>query len=176
MIRFRRWVFRQLLVRVAQTRDSDFVIGPPDTPYMRRWWVIPRNHYFNIYLHQILADDNDEALHDHPWWNMSWLLSGRYVEWMPKPPHWTTERPLPFVREEGEIVFRRAIAAHRLQLFSERVDGKLTFRREPCWTLFVTGPLIREWGFYCPNGWRHWRLFTEEGKKGQRGIGCGEQP
>ena len=28
------------------------------------------------------------------------------------------------------------------------------------WSLFITGPVIREWGFHCPNGWRHWKQFT----------------
>jgi hypothetical protein len=48
---------------------------------MRRWWVIPRNKFFNIYLHHFLHSDDDRALHDHPWWNVSILLrSGSYVE------------------------------------------------------------------------------------------------
>ena len=43
-------------------RDPDFVIGRPGKPYLLRWWVIQRNRWFNIYLHQILENDDDRAL------------------------------------------------------------------------------------------------------------------
>ena len=47
---------------------------------MRRWWVIPRNKWFNVYLHHFLRSDDDRALHDQPWWNLSILLDGEYTE------------------------------------------------------------------------------------------------
>jgi hypothetical protein len=59
-------------------RDPDFVIGRAGRPYLRRWWVIPRNRWFNIYLQEILQDDDDRALHDHPWVNCSIILRGSY--------------------------------------------------------------------------------------------------
>ena len=37
-------------------RKPDFVIGGHDDPYMLRWWIIPRNRFFNIYLHKFLHD------------------------------------------------------------------------------------------------------------------------
>ena len=64
-------------------RKPDFIIGPKDAPYLRRWWIIPRNRLFNIYLHQILRSDDDRALHDHPWINCSIILKGRYMEVTP---------------------------------------------------------------------------------------------
>lgn len=134
-------------------RAPDFIIGPHDAPYLRRWWVIPRNRFFNIYLHQILKSDDDRALHDHPWVNVSILLRGSYREVTPRGE---------FVRKAGSLVFRRAKASHRLVVDS----GKCV------WTLFVTGPVIREWGFHCPNGWRHWKQFVNERDSGQVGRGC----
>jgi hypothetical protein len=65
---------------IADSRKPDFIIGGADEPYMLRWWVIPRNRFFNIYLHHFLRSDEDRALHDHPWLNCSWLLDGRYTE------------------------------------------------------------------------------------------------
>lgn len=56
-------------------RKPDFVIGDLSNPYLLRWWVIPRNRFFNVYLHKFLRDDDDRALHDHPWWSMSIILS-----------------------------------------------------------------------------------------------------
>lgn len=147
------------LIAMSDRRAPDVVIGGHDDPYMRRWWLIPRNRWFNVYLHHFLRSDDDRALHDHPWWNLSILLRGRYVE------H-TISAGGVNVRTErraGDLKFRGAASAHRIEL----ADG-------PCWTLFVTGPRIREWGFHCPQGWRHWRIFTA-GPNGETvGRGCGE--
>lgn len=134
-------------------RDPDFIIGPHDDPYMRRWWLIPRNKEFNIYLHEFLHDDDDRALHDHPWDSLSIVLSGKGRE----------IEPAGFSRvfAAGEKIYRTAWHAHRIEL----VEG-------PLWTLFFTGPTIREWGFHCPNGWRHWKEFCDDRDSGQIGKGC----
>lgn len=134
-------------------RPPDFVISREGNAYLRRWWVIPRNHVFNIYLHEILRDDDDRALHDHPWLNCSIILRGQYREITPKGVR---------IRRRWRPIFRRALAAHRLEL----VDG------QPCWSLFITGPRIREWGFYCPKGWRVWTEFVDTRDTGQVGRGC----
>jgi hypothetical protein len=142
-------------------RAPDFIIGPADDAYLLRWYVIPRNRWFNIYLHHFKRSDDDRALHDHPWINMSILLTGSYLEHMPggvvKLRHpW---RPWAFWR----LPMRRATAAHRVEL----IDGN------PVWTLFLTGPKIREWGFLCPQGWIHWTLFAETTSDGNKiGKGC----
>jgi hypothetical protein len=142
-------------------RVPDFVIGGLGDPYLLRWWVIPRNRWFNIYLHHFLRSDDDRALHDHPWINASVLLSGSYREYMPgdvmklrKP--W---RPWAFWR----LPVRLPSAAHRVELIDFR----------PVWTLFITGPKVREWGFLCPRGWRHWTEFTSVTDNGNEiGKGC----
>ncbi len=137
----------------VMARSPDFVIGAP--AYMRRWWIIPRNEQQNVYLHEGLRDDDDRALHDHPWPNQSFLIRGRYREITPEGA---------FIREAGSLITRAATDAHRLEL----VDG------EPFISLFFTGPKVREWGFHCPKGWVHWRDFTA-GVNGELvGRGCGE--
>lgn len=152
-------------------RHPDFIIGRPGSPYMRRWYVIPRNRWFNIYLHNIVRSDDDRALHDHPWWNLSILLKGGY--WEVTPPY----RPLypemaidlfhePKLvrkwRRPGSVVLRRATDAHRLE-----VTGST-------WSLFITGRNVRSWGFWCPQGWRHWQQFVDMTNTGAVGPGCGE--
>lgn len=148
----------------AFRRPPDFLIGGPASPYIRRWWVIPRNRWFNIYLHNMLRDDDDRALHDHPWPNVSIILSGGYDEHMPRfPREWPWNRDLTTKwRGPGRIVLRRARAVHRLTLR----DNK------PSWSLFITGPVIRHWGFWCPNGWRFWREFVDQRDAGAVGKGC----
>lgn len=61
-------------------RAPDVVIGEVHRPYLLRWWVIPRNPVFNVYLHRFMRSDDDRALHDHPWSNLSILLRGSYGE------------------------------------------------------------------------------------------------
>ncbi len=158
-MRLPRFIVRRLfvwaLLRVANAREPDLVIGDD---YLRRWWVIPRNRAFNVYLHNIRTSDDDRALHDHPWINCSILLDGSYVEHT-IPAGGINRR---VVRKAGELVFRMPGAAHRLEIADS-----------PCWTLFVTGPTWRSWGFHCPRGWVHWRDFTSADGKSV-GRGCGE--
>jgi len=144
-------------------RPADFVIGGAERPYLFRWFVIPRNRWFNIYLHKIVRSDDDRALHDHPWWNVSVILQGGYVEvyrpkWLRDPNHNVSRW-----RTAGQVTFRRASALHRLEL-----------RGEHCWSLFITGPRIRDWGFACPKGWVHWKDFTGGANGEIVGRGCGE--
>ena len=138
-------------------RDPDFVIGPSDDPYLLRWWVIPRNKWFNVYLHCFKRSDDDRALHDHPWRNVSILMCGRYIEHLPGGVTKFRRRFLP--------IFRRATSAHRVEL----IDG------QEVWTLFITGPRWRVWGFYCPKGWIPWTEFVEDRPGGNAvGKGCGD--
>lgn len=130
--------------------EPDFVIGEN---YLRRWWIIPRNRFFNIYLHEINKSDDDRALHDHPWWNLSIVLKGGYHEVTPKGM---------FERKAGQFILRTGKSLHRLVIR----DGK------PAVTLFITGPRYRQWGFACPKGWRHWKDFCAPNDKGTVGRGC----
>jgi hypothetical protein len=146
-------------IRNRFRRKPDFVIGGEDDPYMLRWYVIPRNRWFNIYLHKFLRDDDDRALHDHPWVSLSFALSGEYIEHTAR----YTKR-----RGRGSVVFRTATHAHRIELV--RKDGEPV----PAWTLFLTGPKVREWGFHCPRRWVPWHEFVSETDAGNTGKGCGE--
>ncbi|WP_291295838.1 hypothetical protein [Elioraea sp.] len=155
------WLRRALLRRLnamAARRVADFVIGGEENPYLLRWWVIPRNRWFNVYFHHFRRSDDDRALHDHPWWSISVILHGPgYREHL-------ADGSAPW-RRCGAVIARGATAAHRVELL---LDEGFEL---PVWTLFITGPRVREWGFWCPQGWRHWREFTD--KTGSRvGRGC----
>ena len=160
------WLHGRLRFHVLR-REPDVVIGGAADPYLRRWWVIPRNRWFNIYLHQFLRSDDDRALHDHPWINCSLLLEGSYAEHLID---LDVEHDAPVgglmvaIRRAGDVVMRRPTAAHRIGLYCG-----------PVWTLFVTGPRVREWGFLCPQGWKHWKDFTawrDDGDSHRVGPGC----
>jgi hypothetical protein len=152
-------LFIQLLRRVATQRVPDVIIGGADDPYLYRWFVIPRNPIFNIYLHKFLRSDDDRALHDHPWVNCSVLLDGQYTE------HTIGAGGIHHLalRQAGEIKMRwTGRFAHRIEL----THGS-------CWTLFITGPRYRQWGFHCEkSGWVHWEKFTSQNDHGAIGKGC----
>jgi hypothetical protein len=153
-------------------REPDEVIGETvagRADYLRRWFVIPHArdrghwHFFktgNVFLHHFNRSDDDRAKHDHPWWNVSILLSGRYLE--------HTEDGIK-LRRPGQVVFRRAEAAHRVELLKDPKGREI-----PVWTLFLTGAKTRTWGFLCPKGWRSKDEFLDPAHPGQTGRGCAD--
>ena len=152
-------MIRSAIINWARKRSPDFVVGGSVNPYLLRWFVIPRNPVFNIYVHLFLRSDDDRALHDHPWVNLSILLDGSYTE------HTIAAGGINVrtVRNAGVWKFRSSgKQAHRIELTSG-----------PCWTLFITGPRYRHWGFHCPDkGWVHWEKFTAANDPGAVGPGC----
>lgn len=168
--RWRHWLFSLLVERVALGRTPDIAIGGRERPYMLRWWIIPKNPFFNIYLHNILRSDDDRALHDHPWFNCSIVLSGGFFEVTPMGRFW---------RKPGAIRFRSAWSLHRLELALDPSnvipDSNGDYAPRPAWTLFVTGPVLRQWGFRCPHGWISSRNFAKATDPGEIGRGC-DQP
>lgn len=145
----------EALVDFVGDIEPDMTIGPPDDPYLRRWVLRHSGIVGGLYVHQILKDDDDRALHDHPWDFDVFIVRGSYRE----------------IREgvpEGQLIkagsYRSIVAetAHRLVV----VDG-------PVWTLCFTGQRRREWGFHCPDrGWVHWKEYCDTRDSGLIGKGC----
>lgn len=179
--------FADWLIKKADHRPPDFIIEHGDGNLaVRRWYLIRRNRWFNIYLHEIIASDDARALHDHPWWNCSIILRGGYDEVRFSSYYWETVKRLGRLpsgavyddkrwRSEGDIIFRRAHTPHRLILapvYASFQPGTSPTAKE-CWSLFITGPTIRDWGFWCAQGWRHYKAFVKmDGNKSGIGKGC----
>lgn len=142
------------LIRAFQETEPTFYIGGKDNPYLKRWIIRHPDETGGIYLHQILRDDDDRALHDHPWDSDVYIIQGSYLEITP-------EHPKGKLWNAGSCRRMVAETAHRLVV----VNG-------PLWTLVFTGPRRREWGFHCPQGWRHWRDFVDARDTGSVGRGC----
>jgi len=149
----RRWLMSRA-AHIASSRSPDFVIGED---YLCRWWVIPRNPVFDVYLHLITGSDDDRALHEHPWMNLSIILRGVYAEYLPD----TNGADRVAYRRPRDVVFRKATASHRIVV-----------AKAPIWSLFITGPKVRLWGFHCPQGWGPWHEFVDPDNPGMRGKGC----
>ena len=126
-------------------RPPDKVIKQRDgSPYLERWHVIPRNKWFNIYAHRFLGDDDHKDLHDHAWWSMSFLLKGSLLEWIPT--HMGFDYQKCRIVNRFWPVIRSPGFSHRLQL-NDCTEA---------WTIFITGPVIRPWGFITRRGWIVW--------------------
>lgn len=147
-------------------RPADANIGPASDPYMQRWFVIPRNLVFNIYLHKFRHDDA-RVLHSHPWSSVSVLLSGSLAEYSTKTDAGAAEESKHAFRRVrvGDIIFRSAKMFHRIEVRSGHAV-----------TLFITGPKFKTWHFACPKGLVHWKKFvaTRDDNVSAPGAGCGE--
>lgn len=103
---------------------------------------------YHVYLHNILLHDEDEAPHSHPWeWAESLILAGGYVEQRKAfdPCGGATLRNE--VRRPGTVGSLNATEYHRI---IDVLPGT--------WTLFVTGPRVKSWGFDVPGrGHVEWR-------------------
>ncbi|MBA2411383.1 MAG: hypothetical protein H0V63_00955 [Burkholderiaceae bacterium] len=188
-----------LLARYCDGREPDFVVGHdnPDGPYLLRWYVTPWRGWYrdvapeqrtrwqrfavrisrllpNLYVHRFLRDDDDRALHDHPSWAVSFMLRGSYIE------HTIAYGGIHHRRQydRGTLRFLRTFHTHRIELLKDAVwdwHHQMVVRKPiPCWSLFLFGPTVREWGFHCPErGWVPWQEFTAADKPGEVGKGCG---
>lgn len=166
-------IVKSAILRWAGNREPDFVIGGHERPYLRRHWLIPRNRFFNIYVHQFVRSDDDRAHHDHPWlFNISWLIDGEYIE------HTITAGGalVRTHRKAGDWKFRWGRAPHRVELIGQEGDPPDVpfIEAAPCWTVFIISLVVRQWGFYCmERGWIHWKRFTAADDPGAVGKGCG---
>lgn len=119
-------------------------LGHPDRPYMKRWVVDCR--WFSLRLHHWFCGDDPRHFHDHPWWFLTLVLWGSYTDINPHGKEYLSV---------GSIRFRPALHKH-------------TVSTTGCWTLLLTGPQKREWGFWVPRSYgQRWikrnKYFYEHG-------------
>jgi hypothetical protein len=101
-------------------------IGLPECPYLRRW--VADFGLFSIRLHRWQSSDDARHFHDHPWWFLTLVLRGRYVD--VSPDGRDQLRP-------GSIRYRPALHKHTVEV-----------QQPGTWTLLITGPTERRWGFW----------------------------
>lgn len=115
-------------------------------------WPWSKLYLWGLKLHIILRSDDDRALHDHPWWFITWILCGGYKEYCKK----TSVNPVTHEsltietvsdQKVGSLLYRPSSWMHRVEL------------ENPAVTLVLTGPRIREWGFATEKGWMDWRTY-----------------
>lgn len=166
---------------VREERKYFHLPSDEDPSYMERYWVKRptvetegsegRNEWA-ARIHVIKASDKDRHLHDHPWWNVSIILQGSYLEEVPvsqsQHPVYDQNYIMSYaagddlegasttfkLRKPGDVIFRGASTRHRLHL----IDG-------PVYSLFFMGPVKQMWGFYTPDGKIPFREYLENPEK-----------
>lgn len=129
--------------------------------YMERYWLTPDpktdpEQKISARLHHLISSDRDEALHCHPFQNISLIQAGGAWEITPKsqdqPPSMDSTHFNKVWLSPGMAVYRKATDRHRLLL----EDGG------DMWSIFVIGPWERDWGFWTPEGWVFWREYLNQ--------------
>jgi|SRR5579859_468994 len=94
--------------------------------YNRRWYI--ETPWFSLRLHHWLRSDDSRAFHDHPWNFWVFVLSGGYLDRTPYGDE---------IMHAGKCVYRDCGHMHWVDLYAG-----------PCWSLVLTGPKVRRWGFW----------------------------
>lgn len=131
-----KWLLKKLVVRLKSR-----TIVTDGKPYLTRWYLWPGaprtggdqvtpNSPFAIFIHFFHRGDGDRDQHNHPWENsVSLILTGGYRE------------------ERGDEV--RTLRPGMINVIGmddfHRVD--LLEPKKGCWTLFVAGKGVQDWGF-----------------------------
>lgn len=120
-------------------------LGLPECPYVIRWRVEARG-LGSVRLHHWLGPDDDRAFHDHPWWFVTFVIKGGYTDRnQAGDGHTRNDRvQAPAVR------YRPAL--HRHTVIPDRGGA---------WTVLVTGPRSRTWGFWKDGKFRKARRWFE---------------
>lgn len=136
------------------------IVGADGTPYMTRY-TLATLFGMSLRVHRFYRPDGDACPHDHPWWFASLILRGGYVERIRVADGVEREQ----VNRPGRLLWRPAGFAHTVtRLLAPEV-----------WTLVLTGPKGRAWGFFTRNGWIGWRRFVDAAPD-TRVAWCEESP
>ena len=107
-------------------------LGLPECPYVIRWKIETR--IGSLRLHRWVKPDDDRAFHDHPWWFLTVVLHGGYTDRSPAGDD---------ILQAGSVRFRPALHQHTV------FPGP-----QGAWTLLLTGPVTRSWGFWLDGKFR----------------------
>jgi len=131
-------------------------------PYLIRWRILS-TPWFKIRIHKILLSDND-CPHDHPWNFISIILKGGYFEHsnyktMHYPKGLQVAQKIKWYKP-GSVLFRRAEWKHKLELKWLGIGKGM----QECLTLVIMFKRRREWGFWTPRGFEHWKKYDAKQK------------
>ncbi len=118
-------------------------LGLPSCPYLIRWRI--ETPIGSVRLHHWLGPDDERAFHDHPWWFVTVVLRGGYTDHSCVD-HWHGDAHIP----ECDDHLRRFSVRYRPAQYRHWVEPD----EGGCWTLLLTGPRSRYWGFWLNGKFR----------------------
>lgn len=107
-------------------------LGLDTCPYLIRWRF--ETPWGSIRLHHWLGPDDPRHRHDHPWSFVTFVLKGGYTDLSPS----------------GDQHLKAPAVQHRDATHQHTVVPD----EGGAWTVIVTGPKIREWGFWVNGKFR----------------------
>lgn len=143
--------YRKRNVWRCTARES---LGDPKCPYLTRW--VLQTPLGSLRLHHWHAGRGDDprAMHDHSWWFWTLVLWGEYTDMSPGfDPEDITPPDYREALQAGSLRFRSALWKHTVEAGPKGA-----------WTLLLTGPHCRLWGFYENGSWvRAVKYFARHG-------------
>lgn len=159
--------------------------GDGASPYLTRITLPWPKRWGSCYLHIFHRSDNEDALHDHPWDFVTFVIWGWYREHLAQrvvlPNFYNTEPEFFASPKEadcamistgsrlvhiGQWLYRPADTIHRVELLKDRYG-----REKPAITICWVSPKRREWGFWhtmldaerlrLPGSWEHYKKYFE---------------
>lgn len=139
---FTAWYGAEWWRRRTWPRRYDVTGGADAGVFLTRWTIFSAFGW-RLRVHLFRRPDVDSCLHDHPWSFWTLILRGGYIE--------RNDSGHAYLGP-GTLAFRPAEYRHRIV---DLPDGR-------SWSLVVTSPKRREWGFTTPRGhWIPWRPFVD---------------
>lgn len=130
------------------------IISKEGVVHFKRYRLL-ETPWFSVYIHNILASDEDRDPHDHPWGFAALMFWGSYLEeWLgayEDKLYWSGKPLRKSVRKIGSLYSHIAKDFHKITLLSPSV-----------WTLVVAGPRTRKgWGYQTRSGWINFKAYRE---------------
>lgn len=136
-------IIRRLVVFVASHRPCK-IITYDGQDILRRYHLLELPGGMTLVLHQFVRSDPDRGLHDHPWsFGASFVLAGGYFE------RRVSAFDGPVGKDKAQVPIQETwFAPGRFNTFNgEDYHRVFVPTGQDAWTLFLSGPRIKTWGF-----------------------------
>jgi hypothetical protein len=177
-----------VIARLREFIANPVVIGDDACPILHRWalygggvgttaarqgvrplfgWDATR---FSVKLHRFLPHADDRSVHDHPWAFYTLVLRGYYDDMAACPDcdgigqgrireHLTAYC---FACHGQGVVLRERMSPGKLRFRPATHSHRTRVGPRPCWTVVVTGPRVRDWGFWRGDRWWQHKDYEAE--------------
>lgn len=127
------------------------IVGNKECPAWRRW-VLPLPFGFSIRYHDFTPGHRDADPHSHPWWFITFVISGSYID-----ESYPSGRPSTCTCNVVNDRVRRFNFRYRPQNHVHRVR----ISSKGCKTIILTGRFNDTWGFYTPDGYMNFKDYRD---------------